>query len=430
MSIEISRRTSRGDETTYLRELLVAVLLGVLALGLNLVDFVASIIVVSFALVLVAIFLDRCRLVALSMLATLPYVVGPPLAARAGIVYYPRPGIEIYDAAAREQLIGLLLVVGLATATGLSQSFQRAFVLATARWRNDPPRPRLMAVVRISAFAIALVDLLVVLTNLGEAWGTRHSLADRLIVGNGPLGIILSLSLSLALVLNSFVAGKHRVLDVSLVAAMWLPTLIAGARNYLSVVLVVIVILIWTRLRSVSAKVLVVLAALFVIGALVVLPSIWSDNPIVSLNEWILPNSIFLGLYTGQFTAVEIGAGSFWAQWQLLLPGGLRSENVLPLADAFQQLGVTNVGVGGNPWGDTFVSTEWVRVLLFVLATCAVFALGVVLSRLSPIAVLVAFGLVVFWGRSSVWGDIAIIVGTTLVTAVLSRPPPSRLVKP
>ena len=160
---------------------------------------------------------------------------------------------------------------------------------------------------------------------------------------------------------------------------------------------------------------------MFGVWIFTIVPTLWSENDLVWLNEWIMPNSLFLSAYFGYLDPEAVGASSFIEQSAFLLPSWLRPNEVHPFSNVFESLGVTNVGVGGNPWADFYFSGAWLP-FVFAIATLLFFCVGILGTRLTPVAPLIVIGVMAFWGRSSFWNVMFIVVyGIIMSTLVMPR---------
>lgn len=373
-------------------------------------------------LIFLSLLVRRSIIVNMCLLATLPYAVGSFFGYLSDITYYPRPTYADYSDAATVQASSLLLTGALGIMTGVSQRFQEAAREATqnALYRDVMAKnaDKVFTVSWLIALVIGIHDLIFVGFNfsiLVEA--TRHTYSSQLWVASSPAGVVMALVLSVVLFYASLRnGGQKRYL--SGFAIMWLPTLLAGGRNYLSVALVAAVAILLLSRRSGRIKAVIVSALVCGVWFFTVVPTLWSENKLVWLNEWIMPNSLFLSAYYGYLDPQAVGATSFAGQAALMLPAALRPYEVATFSAIFQDLGVTNVGVGGNPWAD-FASAETAVPWMFAAATLVFFVIGAFGAKFSPVPPLVVVGLMAFWGRSSFWTTMFLVVYTIVVSAIL-----------
>lgn len=353
--------------------------------------------------------------------ASLPYALGAYFGALDGIRFFPFPTIEGYWIASQEQLAGVLVTISVLVGTGLGARFQRAFTTSVASVRYDSSRRTLIRTAHVYAIVVGVVDMSTVIRNPGLAFGGgRHQMGGQFLVGGGALRITLAFVVSMLLGIVAISEVRRRTWAGSALLMMWLPVVLVGGRNRFSAVVAVLVVVLVLSHRSVIIRVRILAGLGLGVLALTNLPRLWSTNPRVGWNEWIMPNTSWLPMALGRFTRDDLGITPIHEQWQLLLPRQLRTETMVTLAPTFEELGVTNVGIGGNPWADLFVSGGPVsRVAVFALGTAAVFALGSVLSHLSWIAPLQTVAFMTFWGRSEFWGVIVMIVATTAVAIIL-----------
>lgn len=369
-------------------------------------------------------FVGSARTSLVAVTAAVPYAIGAYVGALSDIRFYPRPDLNGYWVTSREQLVGLLLTCALLVATGIGAAFEQRLRAALAGVAAGRPPDRAFRLARLIALGVGAHEVYVFARYANAILsGPRHAYQHYFLMGNGTAGIILALCLSTVLVVDLLVRRTRRLLVVALLAILWVPSVLAGERNYFSasMAIALVVFLLTTRRRSVRAA--AIAAACGGIALLVHLPSYWAgaslDSNSVAYNEWILPNSTFLPMRLGVFDRADLGVTPLWQQWQLLLPHQLRFEHMSTLAPQFQSLTFTNVGVGGNPWADLFVRGAAERVILFSILTCAIFGLAVLLSRLSPLTPLIAFGAMLFWGRSVFWGMVTLVLYSGLTTWLL-----------
>ncbi|WZP17788.1 O-antigen polysaccharide polymerase Wzy [Arthrobacter citreus] len=398
------------------------VALGVALMALTQDDVWVAMLSSLVGLICLSLLVRRSIIVNMCLLATLPYAVGSFFGYLADITYYPRPTYTDYSDAAIVQASSLLLTAALGVVTGVSQRFQKAARLATQNALYGHTLTKNAGKVFTISWLIALVigihDVIFVgfnFSTLVEA--TRHTYSSQLWVASSPAGVVFALVLSVVLLYGSLTNGGHkRYLSGFIV--MWLPTLLAGGRNYLSVTLVAAVAILLLSHRSGRIKALIVSALICGVWVFTVVPTLWSENKLVWLNEWIMPNSLFLSAYYGYIDPEAVGATSFAGQSALMLPAALRPFEVSTFSTVFQELGVTNVGVGGNPWAD-FASGESAVPWMFAAATLAFFALGTFGAKFSPVPPLVIIGLMAFWGRSSFWTTMFLVVYSIVVSTIL-----------
>lgn len=349
------------------------------------------------------------------------YSLGAYIGALNEINFYPRPGINVYELAAIEQSMLLLFTLGLGLASGVGVIFQRALVrswhVIKSYGHLQSSSKALIAV----ALLIGLHDLVFVAANLGSILsGGRHTYRDSFWVGNGPVGIVLAISVSVALIGMLF-RGSKRIMPTLALAVFWVPSLIAGSRNYVSILGIIFLSLLLLQAKKVMTRTLVMLGAFLAVYLLILLPTFWSENEQVGYNEWILPTSSYLPIFMGIFSIDEVGATPILQQWSLLLPSFLRPGSVDQYAEVFAALGVTNVGVAGNPWAEAFVASPTARLWLFAGITLLPFVTAIILSRIAPFAPLITVGVMAFWGRSSLWNTLFIVVYSSIALAVYYR---------
>lgn len=357
------------------------------------------------------------RLTLAVLTAALPYAAGAYVGARLGIRFYPMPPLNGYWVTSREQLTGLLLAAAFAILTGVGIAFQRAFMRSLEVLRERPGRGG-YRLLRVAALLIAAHDAAVVLPNLGSLFaGGRHAYSADFVAGSGPLGIIITLSVSMMMVSDALVAKHAPKASAFALALMWLPSVAAGDRNYFSVAVIGWAAVYFSTSRNRPRKRLLAVAIGAAIVGFTLLPTLWSTNKMIGLNEWILPNSIFLPMALGVFGRDSLPVTPLSDQWQLLLPSSLRSEPITVLSNVFADLQVTGVSVGGNPWADLFLEDQTARIILFAALTTAIFLLGAALSKVSRIAPLLTFAVMMFWGRNLFWGTVVLVVWSALATA-------------
>lgn len=360
------------------------------------------------------------------LLAAMPYAIGSYIGAGLGVSFYPWPGLSGYEAAAVEQSVSLLFTASVGAFSGVSQYFQRTLQSAAILFHDVSRYSGLrnsFVVAQLAAVVVGLHDLSFVATNLGAiVSSTRHTFSSSLWVGNGPFGIVLALAISAVLVLAIISSPKSRAAFVVPFILLWVPTLLAGARNYFSVLIVAAFAVLFVRLTSLRYR--LGLACILLIGFIgfLAVPTFWSDNPLVWLNEWILPNSLFLPLLYNHFTPEAIGVTDFWRQIALFLPSPLRPYDVHTYSEVFDALDVTGVGVGGNPWADFYLPVLFMRLIAFAVGTLSLFLLASLASRITPIIPVLTVGLMAFWGRSSYWNTAFLIIYLTIVVAAFVRP--------
>lgn len=375
-------------------------------------------------LVASAIKAPRNRLVLILLGLATPYALGAYLGALQGIRFFPRPNLEGYWYTSREQLAGLLLAGGLCVMSGIAAGFQRAVVAAVDNIKENSRRQVYVFVQLVSA-AVALHDFAIVIANPSAlTGGGRHGLSDQFVAGWGPQGIVATLVLSASLAADAFVARTAPRRSVALFLAMWLPSVVAGDRNYFSVSAVMASVLYFRTHPNRTNGVTIALTLVAAVIGFTALPTLWSTNDRVWMNEWILPNSIYLPMALGVFSRDALGVTPLLQQWPMLLPQQLRAEPITNLATTFADMKVTGVAVGGNPWADLFViGQEWQRVLAFAAGTTVILLIATLAAKLSPIAPLLTFGVMCFWGRSVFWGTVVIIVWGTIVSLPLYARP-------
>lgn len=367
--------------------------------------------------------LSSARVVLTALTLTLPYALGAYVGAIHEIRFYPRPVLEGYWIATREQLIGLLLAAAIAVGSGAASVVQRRFVSAVHNLSTRFLPARARSAARTVAILAGLWDLSVVVRNLSVA-STRHALDDKFVIGHGgPFGIILALSVTL--LLGADILGKGLECGSSAVALLlfWLPNVAVGNRNYFSVSVVGLTAVYVAQNRTRIRKTLVLAVVAFSAYGFSILPALFSANERVGWNEWILPNSIYIPMRLGLFDRRDLGVTDLLQQWQLLIPvHALRTERVTVISQAFADLKVTNVSVGGSPWADTFLSDAGARILLFAVVTNAMFLLGAYLGRWNCYLPVLTFGLMCFWGRSLVWNTVFLLCWFFLLTLPLVQP--------
>ncbi|MUK02264.1 hypothetical protein GM708_10200 [Vibrio cholerae] len=356
------------------------------------------------------------------LLLSVPYACGSYIGATLDITFFPRPPIGLYERAAVEQTSSLLVAASVSAMLGISAYFQRSLSAATKRLLRNPAGDPSSNLAFKSAVGIALIlgihDLYFVATNLQAVLSsTRHSFRDEFWAASGPFGIVLALTVSATLAVNA-ARPESRVKALLPLAILWVPTLLAGGRNYLSVaaISVAAVFFIVTTFRQ---RIILTLALFLGIYGFAIVPTLWSENKLVWLNEWILPNSLYLPLYSRLYDLQGVGVTTFWEQSALLLPSGLRPNTVVTYSQRFEALGFTNVGVGGNPWADFFHEDAASRILAFVTGTLVVFLVAAFGSRISPMVPALTVGIMCFWGRSSFWNTMFIVVYVILLTLVI-----------
>jgi hypothetical protein len=274
--------------------------------------------------------------------------------------------------------------------------------------------------VRVVALLIAIHDAAVILPNLESVLdGGRHTYSSDFVAGGGPWGIIFTLSVSMLMVADALVAKNAPRASALAFAAMWLPSVAAGDRNYFSVAVLGWAAVYFMTSENGAHKRIAAAAIPAAVVGFTLLPTLWSSNKMIGLNEWILPNSIFLPMALGVFGRDSLAVTPLARQWELLLPSALRSEPVSVLSNVFANLKVTGVSVGGNPWADLFVTGQLSRILLFATLTNAILLLAACLSRVSRITPLLTFAVMMFWGRNLFWGTVVIVAWSALATAPL-----------
>lgn len=373
-------------------------------------------------LISLSLLVRRSIIVNMCLLATLPYAVGSFFGYLSGITYYPRPSYADYTHAAIAQSSSLLLTASIGILTGVSQRFQEAARAAVqnALYADVLPKAggKIFTTSLVAAVVIGVHDLLFVGFNFSTlVAATRHTYSSQLWVASSPAGVVFALVLSVVLLYGALRDGGQKRYVFGFII-IWLPTLLAGGRNYLSVTLVAAVAIMLLSRRSGRVKALIVSALLCGVWLFTVVPTLWSENKLVWLNEWIMPNSLFLSAYYGYISPEAVGVTSFVGQSALMLPASLRPYEVFTFSAVFQDLGVTNVGVGGNPWAD-FASMDSLVPWMFAVATLVFFAIGAFGARLSPVPPLIVIGLMAFWGRSSFWTTMFLVVYTIVISAIL-----------
>jgi hypothetical protein len=359
------------------------------------------------------------------LLLALPYACGTYVGALLGVTFYPRPPLMVYEAAAVEQSLSLLIVAAVACMTGISKYFQYNLQRATKDMLDHAlhgeSSKRISTLAKVVAVGLGLHDLGFVVLNFSAITSSgRHAFRDEFWVANGPFGIVIALMVSATLALDAANPSRRWQAMIPLVL-MWLPTLLAGGRNYLSVTAISVAAVLFTVLETKRAKSALVAALILGIYGFAIVPTLWSENSLVWLNEWILPNSLFLPLFAGLYSLEGAGVTGFWQQSALLLPSGLRPTEIVTYSQLFQSLGFTNVGVGGSPWASLFADSRPQRLAYFSLGTLSVFLVSAVGSRVSPMLPALTIGLMAFWGRSSYWNTMFIIFYVIVISVLLAR---------
>lgn len=370
-----------------------------------------SLFLASFAIAIsVAFFWARgARVTIALMLLTVPYALGTYYGTSASLIRYPYPTMDLAESFAREQIVGITIAAAVLMVSGVASRFELHLTQGIRALQEQTGSSKSGGLLVGVAWILGLHDLLVVATNSELVFGDgRHGASSLMWVASGPMGIVAALALSL-LLLELWFRGS-RTASIIAFCVMWTPSLLSGARNYFSVVAVMFIIVAMVIAKTQRVKLLIVAGAAIGVATFVALPTIWSTNDLVGLNEWIMPNSIPLAVYGGVIAVEDLRGGGFLEQAWTLLPDFLRPVGVTNIADGFARLEVTNVPVGGSPWVEAFAEGQVTRVALFSCSVLALFALAVVATRVAPEAPLLLAGLVAFWGRSLVWNTVFTLV--------------------
>lgn len=376
----------------------------------------------SLAVFAVWYFSRKTRIFVALMLLALPYALGAYIAARTGVRFYPYPPIESYWLASRDQLVAILLCIGIALLTGLANRLDESVREPIANASMFRVRMGWLRIVQGLALTIVLWDATQIATHMDDIFaGQRHVLTHQLVLGLGVVGIALTLSITATLAFDTFVSRASPILSGSLLFLTWAVGLTIGERAYTAASGTSAVLIILLTLTNRRAKALILGACLIAVGGLFFLPSLWSKNAFIGFNEWILPNSLLVSQHVGAFTGQTLGVTPFIEQWPLLLPNFIRPYEVLTLTNLFADYQVINVSVGGNPWAETYTGSTWSSAFAFSATTLVVIVMLIFFSRFSPLLPIAMFGMLAFWGRLTFWGTATLVMTVGLLGAVLFR---------
>lgn len=374
------------------------------------------------ALILGILVLRYSREFLVLLIAAVPYALGAYLGALSGIRFYPSPPLANYWEASRDQLTALLVCAGIGVAIGVARGIHLAACSAIERFRHLKLHRGALTAVQTIALTAGLWDLFHVSMNYTLILSSnRHVINDSLVIGAGTLGIVLVLTISGMLSIDALVSKVRPKLSLALLLLMWAPSLASGTRAYASMAAATALLIFIIAAQSKIARTAAITGAGVAVAGFTALPSLWSDNELIGYNEWILPNSLYIPQREGVFSVDATNITPLLEQWPLLLPSSLRPYPVHPITDFFTELGVTNVSVGGNPWAETYLSGTWQSALFFSGTTLVILAVTLMVSRASPLTLLVVFGLMMFWGRSTFWGTLVLIPLIALLAYLFTR---------
>lgn len=366
-------------------------------------------------------FSSGARLLPLLFLVNVPYATGAWLAAREGIVFYPRPPLTTYSEAAVEQVALLALAAAFALLTGMARKFSKVARESALNFRNVRFGNGAVVVAAAVSSVLALHDLSILAPRLSELTSaSRHSFNEQLWVGVGTLSTVVLYSASIILGHHFASEPKRRWPLLLILISLWAPLMLRGSRYFLSVLAISVVILGMYAIRSAAIK--VALSSFLVVGGVFAffVPYLWSGRSVIGFNEWILPQSLYLPLYTGAIVPSSFGVDSLWAQWVLLLPSEFRPYTVTTVVDVLTSLEVVNVGVGGNPWAEVFSPDLSLRSLGFVISSLALVLVAIVAAKLAPSTLFLFCGLFFFWGRSLFWPTVVMLIGVSVLVWLAS----------
>lgn len=365
------------------------------------------------------------RIFAIIVALNLPYAVAAYVAALENVVYYPRLSVNEYWVATRQQLSGLSILLAVSLASGLGKHFGAAVRESAVNLSPRPGIPQYLCVA--FAMIVGMHDLSILLRNRGSLFlGGRHTVSQGYWFLHGSMGLVIGIVVTVALVFGSF-DPKTRKSSVTSVIVLWMPSILVGERNYAVLCLVVAGLIYLFREKNFRRRRYVIGIAVAGIVGLVLLPTLWSENPMVAANEWILPNSIWVPLATGFSDVASYGATPWISQWPLLLPSSLRPWGVFTVADSFNSRGYVNVGVAANVWADVYPGNLWGGIMAFVGVSVFFMMLSLLFRRIGGSAApLVCVGVMATWSRWGSWGAIFVLVYATAALLLLLSTGPVR----
>ncbi|WP_142028786.1 hypothetical protein [Arthrobacter sp. SLBN-112] len=248
--------------------------------------------------------------------------------------------------------------------------------------------------------------------------GERRQYATQLLLGGNHNVQVMVMAATVFLVCR-IVTRSIGPLPILSLAVLWLPFLLVGSRKEAITTGAICIVMLGGLLSK---------RALLVFGgfsAVVFLsPSLKSGNIYDSLHEFILPQYMHFSMAMG-LVPPDLG-GTFLERSQFLVPDILRLTQIVDFGRAFYRLGITGVGLGASPFGEAqlnsfFHSTELSFAFVFLIAV----TMMIFLARWAPVYSVVAFGLLIVFGRSDFWTYMFFVCYVSAVVFILSKFPAS-----
>lgn len=248
--------------------------------------------------------------------------------------------------------------------------------------------------------------------------GERRQYATQLLLGGNHNVQVLVMAATVFLVCRIFTRSIGSLPIVS-IAILWAPFLLVGSRKE-AITTGAICIIMLGGLLSKRAVLAFASCSVFIFLS----PSLKSGSIYDSLHEFILPQYMHFSMAMG-LVPPDLG-GTFLERSQFLLPNILRITEITDFGRAFYRLGITGVGLGASPFGEAqlsyfFGNTEISFAIVFVAAV----ALMIFFARRAPIYTVVAFGLLVVYGRSDFWTYMFFVSYVSAAIFLLSKFPAS-----
>lgn len=238
-------------------------------------------------------------------------------------------------------------------------------------------------------YSLFKVGLLNVLSSERRAFASESWLSSNHLVQ------ILVIPLCLLLVHEATVKGRHSALF--LLTVLWAPFVVLGGRKELLITLMMCFLLFGAKF-SLGAKIMSGLAAAVAFS----FPAVRGKDLLLSLNEFMLPQFIQFSYQMGLLSG---GAPSdFWRRSLLLVPSWSRPIEIPTFAQSFAATGLTNVGVGGNPFAELQVSFPHAPLsVTFPIELIILMAILKICSKNYPGIALVTGSLLLIHGRNEFW---------------------------
>jgi hypothetical protein len=273
----------------------------------------------------------------------------------------------------------------------------------------------------LALLSIGLFDWLK-LASIGLATvigGERRQFATQLLLGGNHNIQVLCIAAT-AFLICRIATRSIGLFPVLSLIVLWTPFLLAGSRKEAITTGAICVIM----LAGILSKRMIFLS---VIGSVIVFlsPTLKSANIFDSLHEFILPQYMHFSIAMG-LVPPDLG-GSFLDRAQFLLPNELRVTEIVDFGRAFYRLGITGVGLGASPFGEAelnafFGSPEASFVIVFTAAVAAMHFL----AKKFPIYTIVAFGLLLVFGRSDFWTYMFFVCYVSVLILLLAKFPASK----